>query len=367
LSEFDHDKNDQRMVPDGSPVPGPNGTTPGRPRQAAGAAAVTASWSRRSVGIFAGRAVIKPMLRRIAGLTGLEHYEDTRAPKSMYAAIDGHPGWYRDMNNDISIYYHSNTRQYQLENGSWWDPVDERSFTVSDTWYRANDDSGFYFYDNDGLYRHASLSPAGKWLTEHFATSRTSAVSLIRGYTVADKKLAWTMFEYWNLVHHDQEIQHEDVDLVPERREQDIAKAEELDRPAPITMPKFTGKSYRLQNRPSAGTAIALPNDTEVAEHVDYYWRGKSDEMGGDAAERKQEKHGYDPVSAYQFARRNSKRWFVQAGNPNHIIFHNFPQDSGVVHMAVWDWTTGQMVTYYDIDQTISEGVESYLRTRGMQ
>jgi hypothetical protein len=313
--------------------------------------------------------VVKLMLRRIAQLApdGLEHYEDSRAPTSMYDRIDGSPGWYYDMNNRHNMYYHDATQQYQLADGNWWDPVNQRSYKYNGTWYvNVANASDLCFYDTDFRYKNVSQSPAGKWLTENYARSRGQAKSLIQGYVYSDKPLAWTMFENWNLVYPSAAITHEEVGLKSGQRDVDIARATTQDVSVPITTAQFTSISYRLSNRPTPGTSIALPNNQEVSSNVDYYWQGKADEMGGDASDRKFEKHGYDASEGYAFARKNNSSWFVQVGMSNHIIFHDFPGTGGIVRMAVWNWTNGQMVTYYDIDQTVTGGVEQYLRNKGM-
>jgi hypothetical protein len=116
---------------------------------------------------------------------------------------------------------------------------------------------------------------------------------------------------------------------------------------------------------PPAGTPIALPSDEEVRGNLDYYWRGKGDELGGDAVDRKVEKHSIDPFGAYEFARQNNTRWFRQRHNPNHLIFHDYP-DNEIIHMAVWDWTTGAMVTFYDIAPSAVGDPVEYLRDKGM-
>jgi hypothetical protein len=304
---------------------------------------------------------------------GLLYFEDDRVPSSIFEpAGAAYPDWYRDLKNgNTLVYYHAATGRYQLQDGNWWDPVSRRSFTVQGNWYQATDGSGYYYYDTTHYQAQPAEVPAAPqvdvaaakaWLTANFATSRGVAVNLISSNRLADKELAWTMFDYWNAAYPTQAITEDQVGLKAATKEADLAKAQQ---PVEQFMQtEFTFESYRLAKQPIPGTHIKLPGDEEVSGNVDYYWRGKGDEMGGDAADRKAEKHEVDPVGAYQFARANSTRWFVQRQNTNHLIFHDY-HDNDVIRMAVWDWTLGQMVTFYDVAPDHVGDVEEYLRDKG--
>jgi hypothetical protein len=87
----------------------------------------------------------------------------------------------------------------------------------------------------------------------------------------------------------------------------------------------------RLRRRSTAREG-AQPTDKDLTVNLDRYWRGKGGEQGGDAIERKHEKHGENSNSvskfartAFAFARANCTRWFYQ--DPNQIVFHNYDPD----------------------------------------
>jgi hypothetical protein len=108
---------------------------------------------------------------------GLHYYEDTRAPSSIFDSIDAKPGWYLDLTKSREVRYLTDTHQYQLTGGLWWDPVHDREFTAQGDWYAATDQSGDYGYD--GTHYRSRVDITKEWLAENFADTRSKAVQMI--------------------------------------------------------------------------------------------------------------------------------------------------------------------------------------------
>ncbi|MDN3354890.1 DUF4157 domain-containing protein [Actinomadura sp. DC4] len=297
-----------------------------------------------------------------------ELYQDTRTTYWWFEPVS--QDWYR-LEDGTLVTYYPQTAQYSLADYRWWDPVAGRTFTVDNGAYLADDGSGHYLYDGTFYQRTAppvtvEHQAAAAWLEANFATSRSTAFRLIQAARYVSKEHGWTMLDNWNLVYPEERIEPVEAGFDPANRERDLAEQERPSSPI-RTQTRVTSRSYKLGKAPAPGTNIVLPSDREIRANVDFYWRGKGDEMGGGAADRKAEKHDIAPEEAYKFARANSRRWFVEKRQPNHVIFHDYTGDpERTVTMAVWDWTNGQMVTFYSIDSSRAGKVGKYLRDKGM-
>jgi Domain of unknown function (DUF4157) len=306
---------------------------------------------------------------------GMLYYTDTRNTRTLFEPLVGQwNGWYLDLQGNNPLWYYPHTKQYLRKDQQWWDPVTGRTFTSNGQgWYVAGDGTGYWYYDGTNYQpaQQAQQQPAVdqntalEWVKKNiFTDKRQSAIQNITGYVYLDRKQAWKMVEYWNIAYPQHTIDPTEVKLDPATKQQDLAAQQQPHVQA--TEPKFTSKSYKLRSEPEPGSRIPLPSIAEVKSNLDLYWRGRGDETGGAAAERKTEKHDVAAgIEAFEFARAPGRKWFVQHGNRNTVIFHNYPATT--VYMAVWDWTLGAMVTYYPIDPwRVGGDVGEYLRARGM-
>ena len=338
--------------------------------------------------VFTSRGLRGPVVQRMltdAGIIGYPgHLYDNRNTTVLFQSLED--GWLLIGETDWRVRYKEDTAQYSTETGQWWDPVTDRLFDAYDNsgWYHTGDDYVWYYYDAaQGQYvPHVSTPPQGPqavgsvpvdlsaeaaWLTENLADSRGRAVQLITAGRFTDKVQAWTMFDYWNAVHADQTISHQEVGLDPENRLADLSP-QETPAAREFTRPSFTSKSYARRVQPKAGDVIDLPSPEEVASNLDYYMRGKESEIGGDAAALKAEKHDITAPDAIAFARQPGRRWFIQKTEQNHVIFHDFqPNVDRTFTMVVWDWTKGKLVTFYTINANVPGGVRAYLQGKGMR